>query len=135
VNAVIQPDITYTLLLHFDASRSVVERGNEQSGGVEYLLKLVISATNEAESGNIGGGVDPIEAEPFVYAITNSDTLSSIKADTTDGSFKLIGMEGGTYTVSVDPTNDNYQSKDTTDVEVTVGETNEIGTIELSQNN
>lgn len=132
VNAEIQPDITYTLLLDFDASRSVVERGNEHSG-IDYLLKPVISATNEAETGNIAGTVDPVDAEPFVYAIADSDTLSSTKADTSDGSFKLIGLENGSYTVSVDPTNDNYQSKDTTGVEVTVGETNDIGTIELSE--
>lgn len=133
VNATIRPDITYTLLLDFDASRSVVERGNEQSG-IEYLLKPVISATSEAESGNISGAVDPADSEPFVYAIAGSDTLSSTKADTSDGAFKLIGLEEGSYTVSVDPTNDAYQSKDTTGVEVTVGETNDIGTIELSQN-
>jgi len=133
VNAEIKPDITYELLLDFDASRSVVQRGNQQSGA-EYLLKPVISATNKAESGNIAGTVSPAEAEPFVYAIAGSDTLSSTKADTSDGSFKLIGLEGGTYDVSVDPTNEMYQSKDTTGVEVTVGETNDIGTIELSQN-
>jgi hypothetical protein len=133
VNAEIEPDITYTLLLDFDASRSVVERGNQQSG-IEYLLKPVISASNKAESGNISGVVDPVDAEPFVYAIADNDTLSSTKADTSDGSFKLIGLEDGTYTVSVDPTNDSYQSEDTAGVEVTVGETNDIGTIELSQN-
>lgn len=133
VNAEIKPDITYTLLLDFDASRSVVERGNEQSG-IDYLLKPVISASNEAETGNIAGAVDPADAEPFVYAIANSDTLASTKADTSDGSFKLIGLEDGTYTVSVDPTNDNYQSTDTTGVDVSVGETNDIGTIVVSQN-
>lgn len=133
VNAEIKPDITYTLLLDFDAARSVVERGNQRSG-VEYLLKPVISATNQAESGNIAGTVEPVEAEPFIYAIADSDTLSSTKADTSDGSFKLIGLEGGTYTVSIAPTNENYQTKDTTGVEVTEGETNDIGTVSLSQN-
>lgn len=133
INAEIKPDITYTLLLDFDAARSIVERGNQQSG-IRYLLKPVVSASNQAETGNISGAVDPAEAEPFVYAIADDDTLSSTKADTADGSYKLIGLENGTYTVSIDPTNDNYQPKDTTGVEVTVGETNEIGTIELSQN-
>lgn len=133
VNAEIEEDITYTLLLDFDASRSVVERGNEQSG-IEYLLKPVISATNEAVTGNIAGVVEPADAAPFVYAIANSDTLSSTKADTSDGSFKLIGLEEGAYTVSVAPTNETYQAKDTTGVEVTVGETNDMGTIQLSQN-
>lgn len=130
VNAEIEPDITYTLLLHFDAARSVVERENQQSG-TEYLLKPVISATNEAITGNIAGTVEPVDAYPFIYAISNSDTLSSTKADTTDGTFKLIGLEEGTYTISVDPTNEAYQSSDTTGVEVTIGETNDIGTVTL----
>lgn len=137
VNAEIESDITYTLLLDFDAARSVVERGNEQSG-IEYLLKPVIRATSEAITGNIAGVVEPLDAEPFVYAIDNSgaepDTLSSTKASDTDGSFKLVGLEAGTYTVSVAPTNETYQTEDTTGVEVTVGETNELGTITLSQN-
>lgn len=133
VNAEIKPDITYTLLLDFDASRSVVERGTAQSG-VEYLLKPVVSAVNEAVTGNIGGIVQPADSAPFVYAIAGSDTLSSTKADTADGSFKLIGLKEGTYTISVDPTNDVYKAKDTTGIDVTVGETNDIGTIGLSQN-
>lgn len=132
VNAEIKPDITYTLLLDFDAARSVVERGNEQSG-IDYLLKPVINATNKAESGNIAGVVEPADSEAFVYAIADSDTLSSTKANTSDGSFKLIGLKDGTYTVSIDPTNETYEAADTTGVGVTVGETNDIGTIELAE--
>lgn len=132
VNAEIEPGITYTLLLDFDAARSVVERGNEQSG-IRYLLKPVISASNEAVTGNISGTIEPIDAQPFIYAIAESDTLSSTKADTSDGTFMLVGLEEGTYTVSVDPTNDAYQTSDTTGVEVTVGDTNDIGTVTLSE--
>lgn len=133
VNAEIEEDITYTLLLDFDASRSVVERGNQQSGS-QFLLKPVVKATNEAITGNISGSVEPVDSDAFVYAIVDSDTLSSTKADTANGSFKLIGLEEGSYTVSVDPANETYQAQDTTGVEVTVGETNEVGTIELSEN-
>jgi len=133
VNAEIKPDITYTLLLDFDVARSVVERGNEQSG-VRYLLKPVISASNQAETGNVAGIVEPVESMAYVYAISNSDTISTTKADTTDGSFKLIGLEDGTYLISVDPTSEGYQSQDTTGVDVTAGETSDIGTIILPEN-
>ena len=133
VNAEIEPDITYTLLLDFDAARSVVVRGNQQSGE-DYLLKPVISASNEAVTGNIAGAVEPVDAEPFVYAIAGEDTLSSTKADTSNGEFKLIGLEEGSYTVSVDPTDDSYATENVDDVEVSVGETNELGTITVSQN-
>lgn len=133
VNAEIEPDITYTLLLDFDAARSVVVQGTDQSG-TEYLLKPVIRATNEAITGNISGTVEPNDVETFVYAISGTETLSSTKVSEVDGTFKLIGLEAGSYTVSVEPVSDNYQTEEISDVEVTVGETNDIGTITLSQN-
>lgn len=133
VNAEIQEDITYTLLLDFDAGRSVVEAG-QNNPAVSYLLKPVIRATNQAETGNISGTVSPADAEPEVFAIANGDTLSATIADTASGEFKLIGLEGGSYDVSIDPRNDAYQSAEQTGVTVTEGETNNIGTIELSQN-
>lgn len=131
INAEIKDGITYTILLDFDASRSIVERGNEQSG-IDYLLKPVVHATNKAASGNVAGKVEPVGSESFIYAIADSDTLSSTKVDSTDGSFQLIGLEEGTYSISVDP-NDSYQKKDTTGVEVSIGETTELGTIELTE--
>lgn len=128
INAEIKEDITYTLVLDFDAARSIVERPSGQSGS-SYLLKPVVRAYSQAETGNIAGSVSPADAHPFVYAIANSDTLSSTKADTTSGDFKLIGLEEGSYTVSVDPTNGTYQSADTSNVSVTLDETNDIGTV------
>ncbi len=131
INATIEPDIEYTILLDFDASRSVVDAG--QNSQVPYLLKPVISAKEKAITGNIEGTVDPADAEPVVYAIANSDTLASTVADTSNGYFKLIGLEAGTYDVSIDPRNDSYQSKTVQDVSVTVEQTNSLGTIQLSQ--
>lgn len=130
VNAEIEPDIEYVLLLDFEASRSVVKAG--KSG--KYLLKPVIDAKEKAITGNISGTVNPADAEAVVYALANSDTLSSTIADTSSGDFKLIGLESGTYDVSVDPRNDNYQSKTVNDVNVTVEEINDIGTVDLSSN-
>lgn len=132
VNAEIKPDITYILLLDFDASRSVVKAG-QNNPAVSYLLKPVVKATNQAITGNIGGTVSPAEAQPVIYAIADSDTLSSTIADTTDGTFKLIGLEEGSYTVSVNPRNDTYQPKDIADVSVTVDQTTDLGTIEVNQ--
>lgn len=133
VNAEIEPDFTYTMLLDFDAARSVVVRGNQQAGE-DYLLKPVIKATNEAVTGNIAGAVEPVDSEPFVYAIAGEDTLSSTKADTSNGEFKLIGLEEGSYTVSVDPTDDSYATENVDDVEVSVGETTELEIITISEN-
>ncbi|MDZ7680538.1 MAG: hypothetical protein U5J63_02220 [Fodinibius sp.] len=68
-----EPDIEYVLLLDFEASKSVVKAG---SSGM-YLLKPVIRAKEKAITGNIAGTVNPAGAKPVVYAIADSDTLSS----------------------------------------------------------
>jgi hypothetical protein len=127
----IEADVTYTLLLDFDVSRSIVQRGNPRSG-VEYLLRPVIKATNQALSGNIAGSISPVDSRAFIYAIVDSDTLSSTKADTTDGSFRIIGLEAGTYTIAIDPTNTAYQKADTTGIPVMVGSTTDLGRISLN---
>ena len=132
VNAKIEENIEYVLLLDFDAGRSVVQAGNSQSDA-KYLLQPVIRAKNEAVTGAIAGTVNPTEAQPVVYAIQNSDTLATTIADTSNGEFQLIGLDEGSYDVSVNPRNDDYQTSDTTGVQVTVGETNDLGTIELPQ--
>ncbi|GAA5520813.1 DUF4382 domain-containing protein [Aliifodinibius salicampi] len=137
IDAEIEPDIEYVLLLDFDASRSVVAAG-PPGDAVKYLLKPVIKAKEKAITGNIEGVVDPAEAQPVVYAIddvdaTEPDTLASTIADTTSGDFKIIGLEEGSYDVSIDPRNDDYQSETVEDVSVTIGQSNDLGTVELNQ--
>lgn len=131
VNAEIKENITYELLLDFDVARSVKEAGNSQAN--EYILRPVIHATNNAVTGAIAGTVNPSEAEPVVYAIQGSDTLGTTIADTSSGDFSIIGLEEGSYDISIDPRDGDYETADTTGVDVTIGETNDIGTIEVSQ--
>lgn len=131
INAEILEGIQYTLLLDFDANRSVVKRGVQDL----YNLKPVIRATNEAITGNISGTILPIDARATVYAIQESDTLSTTFADTSSGEFKLVGLESGSYTVSVEPREEGFEPAALDEVSVTVGETNEIGEIELNTSN
>lgn len=131
VNAEIEPGITYTLLLDFNAGKSVVKAGN--SG--KYLLKPVIRASNLATSGRIAGTVLPAEARAEVHAIVGEDTLTTTFADTTDGTFEILGLDEGTYTVGIDPREDGYAGADTSGVVVNLGETSDIGTIELETQN
>ncbi|MCW9709098.1 DUF4382 domain-containing protein [Fodinibius salsisoli] len=132
INAEIQSDIEYVLLLDFDASRSVVAAG-QPGNAQKYLLKPVIKASEKAITGNIEGVVNPADAQPVVYAIAGSDTLASTIADTTSGDFRLIGLEEGSYDVSVNPRVDSYQSATVEDVTVQTGKTKDIGTVELNQ--
>lgn len=133
VNAEIEEGFTYTLLLDFDALRSVHKTG--QSPVLDYILKPVIRASNEALTGNIGGVVSPIEARAAVFAIAGEDTLSSTYANEESGEFLLVGLEDGTYDVSVEPREEGFGSEYLENVEVTVGETTDLETIELTVEN
>ncbi|MDX1619285.1 MAG: DUF4382 domain-containing protein [Balneolaceae bacterium] len=133
VNAEISEGIEYILLLDFDASRSVVSAAGQENPQLEYLLQPVISATNQAITGNIEGNADPATVEPVVYAISGEDTLTSTYANASDGYFQLTGLEEGSYTVSVKPTASGYETTNISDVQVTVGETNGLGTVTLDE--
>lgn len=94
---------TYSLVLDFDASRSIVVNGpkNNPKG---YKLKPHIRVITEAVSGSISGTVTNPEDIPFAYAIIGSDTITSTAVDTSSGYFKLSFLPENSYTVSVEDT-------------------------------
>lgn len=129
----IQADIEggdmYTLLLDFDASRSIVKAG--QSG--KYLLKPVISTARLEQTGAIAGSIEPADIQPWVYAIAGADTIRGTQADDA-GDFLLIGLIDGNYQVSVNPpAGSNYSPVVISNVEVTAPETTNIGIISLEE--
>lgn len=118
----------YTLLLDFDASRSIVEAGN--SG--KFLLKPVIRTVEFAQTGAIEGDIEPAESLPWVYAIASADTVAGTKANA-EGDFRLVGLLPGSYTVAIDPTIDNFQNEELFDVEVIALDTTDVGSIVLEE--
>lgn len=101
VNAEVQEDQVYELVIDFDASQSIVVTGNGN-----YILKPVLRTVNLQEEGSISGTVLPLEAEPYVYAIMGEDTVGTNPDD--EGNFTIVGLEDGTYNVWFDPTNEAY---------------------------
>ena len=65
VNADLSAGSQYTLLLDFDAAKSIVKTGNGK-----YILKPVIRAIPQAVSGAMRGVISPATASPKIYAIT-----------------------------------------------------------------
>ncbi len=126
INTDLEAGVTYTILLDFDAARSVVKAGN--SG--QFLLKPVISATVEATSGSIQGTVTPPNVQSVVYAIMNMDTLSTFTDDA--GRFLIRGVPAGTYRVEIVPEETSgLDPAIIEDVNVTIGQVTNIGTINL----
>lgn len=115
--------ITYTVLLDFDAARSVVQAGN--SGN--YNLKPVIKAIAEAIDGSISGSLLPAETSAVVYAIQASDTLGSSFTDDTGG-FLVRGLDAGNYDLHIHP-QEPFQPLILEGVLVEIGQVTDIGMV------
>ncbi len=126
VNATLTEGITYTILLDFDAARSVVSAGN--SGN--FNLKPVIRSIVEAQSGAIKGVVAPALAAPAVFAIAGTDTVSTAFADVT-GTFLLRGVKPGAYKVVIQP-KEGYQDYTLENVDVTLGNVTTVTPVALT---
>jgi hypothetical protein len=122
LNVTLVEDVTYTLLLDFDAAASVVEQGNGT-----YSLKPVIRVISQATGGSIIGVITPLDATPAIFVISGSDTVGSAFTDEL-GKFKVQGLDAGTYTVSLVPST-GYTTIDKTNVVVTVGAATNLGII------
>lgn len=119
VQADIEADQVYDLVIDFDASRSIVVTGN---GG--YNLKPVLKTANLTTSGSISGTILPTDANPYVYAIAGTDT-SGTQVDE-NGDFRIIGLSNGTYKIEIKPTNEAYNDSTITDIELEDGEDIEL---------
>ncbi len=101
----IVPGQTAEMTLDFDASRSV------HRAGLNYMLKPTIRIQSNASSGSISGTVVPVDSRPRIWTLVGSDTVGTF-ADVTSGSFKLMALPEGTYSVRITPTKLSY--RDTT---------------------
>lgn len=119
------PNVAYTLLLDFDASKSIVQTGNGK-----YILKPVIRAVPVAVSGTITGKVLPIEAYPRIYAIIDKDTIGTIPNEM--GNFYFPGVPQGTYKVVFEPGTANYNPHTIENVVVEKGMAKDLGTVTLT---
>ena len=127
IHADLQEDIDYDIWIDFDACRSIVRTGNGK-----YILKPVIRTYTKATTGAISGVVDPIEAYPYIMAVSeNKDTVGTL-ADSTSGDFLLKGLAEGNYDVIFEP-DSGYMKKTIEDVLVVTGEVTELDTVVIEQ--
>ncbi len=123
VQANIQPGETYSILLDFDAARSIVETGSGK-----YILKPVIRTILEANNGVIVGNVGLVGAGSLVYAIEGTDTIGTVANAT--GGFYIGGLASGSYEVHVDAILP-YDDEIVNNVSVSSGQTTNLGAIVL----
>lgn len=124
INADLQEDVAYVVLLDFDAAKSVVARGNGQ-----YNLKPVIRTITQAVAGGIKGKVVPAEYKPGIYVISAAnDTIGGFASE--NGDFLIKGVRAGTYKVKF-YTENNAHDKTIENVSVLQDQIKDLGTVEL----
>ena len=125
-----EPDLTYNIILDFDAAKSVIHAGN--SG--KYILKPVLRTLIEQTTGSIKGRLQPDSVTYAVYAVVNGDSIGTFTD--ANGAFVLKGLSPEIYAVYVDP-GKNSGLKDTIlpPVGIDMGIVTNLGTIQLNGTN
>lgn len=116
---------TANILLDFNASSSLI------LSGLNYILKPVINIVNYNEDGNIKGSIIPVSAKAALIATGPQDTTSTY-ADTTSGSFTLVGLKAGTYKVHIYSNSKTYSDTTLTNIQVNANANTNLGTITLT---
>lgn len=132
LNEDLEPGFSYTFILDWVVGESIVEAGN--SGN--YILKPVIRVNAEVNSGSVRGTVvETIEGSqvPLENVIVEIYTLEDIFITDTltdeNGSFLVQGLDEGSYKIKISQT--GYELYESSEIIVSTGEVNEVGTIEL----
>ena len=119
------PDLMYSFVIDFDASRSVVKTGN-----MNYILKPVIRTYADALGGSVKGTVVPADSVAFVQLVNGEDTLISLPES--NGLFLFAGLEEDDWDLTVFA--DSLSSRRDTviaDIEVEEGAVIDLGEIQL----
>ncbi|MDH5599068.1 MAG: DUF4382 domain-containing protein [Cyclobacteriaceae bacterium] len=128
VNEMLTEGITYSVLLDFDADKSVVRGG----GAGVYNLKPVIRTVTEARDGAIEGTVLPASLNVAVYAMFDGDTLGTSYATENSANFFIGGLDAGNYDLVFDPGELSTFKADTIkNVSVAIGQITQAGEITL----
>jgi len=117
----------YELFLDFNVDKSIIITGNEQ-----YKLKPTIRVVPVVISGAISGQVLPLDADPTIWTVVGTDTVSTF----TDiaGLFKLMALPEGNYNVHITPADTLiYRDTTITDVNVFANQITDIGIVTLEE--
>ncbi|POY35733.1 hypothetical protein C3K47_13310 [Solitalea longa] len=121
------PGISYSLILDFDAAKSIVAAGNGK-----FILKPVVRGLAIATSGTLTGTINPANKQAKVYAITpTNDTIGTV-SDSETGYFSIGGLRSGSYKVAIDVQDTTYADTTLNNVGIEAGKTTALGTIKIN---
>ena len=128
----LEAGFSYTFILDWNVQESIVKAGNS---GI-YNLKPVIKVNTEVNSGAISGKVVEVieEVETAMENIsvgvyTTDDIMVTDSLTDVNGDFLIQGLESGNYFLKI--SQEGYIDYTSTEIVVTVGNVESIGTIVL----
>lgn len=124
VNQTLDANTQNSVLIDFDANKSIVVNGNGT-----YSLKPVLRTIDLSTTGSIEGSISipGILASVKVESSTGQEVYTNVKSD---GNFKVLGLTAGNYTVTITPILP-YLPAIESNVNVQVGSTTDIGVVTI----
>lgn len=123
---VVEEGLTTELLLDFDLSKSFVVQGNPSTpAGINgFNFKPVIRAVNSSTAGRVSGKIlratDNAPLENVYLVLTGVESTETYEAYTAlDGTYTLLGLPTGTYTLTASL--EEYQDGEKVGIVVTAG--------------
>lgn len=126
---IVNGGLTSDLLLDFDVSKSFIAIGGSSSSSSSssssitgFNFKPVIKACNLSTAGTLSGVItekiadDNVGVDGAQVAVFIADTLNTTTFSDMDGSYMVMGLDAGTYTVTVEK--EGYQMQTATDVQI-----------------
>lgn len=122
VNQTLDANSQNSILIDFDANKSIVVNGNGT-----YSLKPVLRTIDLSNTGTIEGSISipGTLASVKVVSSTGEEVYTNVKAD---GTFKILGLQAGTYTVTITPVLP-FTPAIVNNVNVQVGSSTDVGII------
>lgn len=122
VNQTLLPETQNSILIDFDANKSIVVNGNGT-----YSLKPVLRTIDLSTTGTLEGTISIPGTLASVEMMSSSgETYYTNVKD--DGYFKLLGLPAGTYTLTITPVSPFLPSIQN-DVIIEIGNTTNVGEI------
>ncbi|MGI9531089.1 DUF4382 domain-containing protein [Lutimonas sp.] len=137
LNTELEAGYSYTFILDWDVQKSIVKAGNSGKYNLKPVIRVIANVNSGSISGNVVGkpivtdGTDDLvplkNAMVSVYTIDGEYVTGTSTNE--NGDFIVRGLDGGDYKIKVEHL--NYIIFESDSIEVNVGETKDLGTIEL----
>lgn len=89
--------VSYDIYFDIDLAKSVTRVGKN------YTFNPVVRTFSNNSQATLTGSIRPVDARPFVYAMSETDTLTTLTNQ--EGKYTFRGLKSGPYSIRIQPRN------------------------------